>query len=114
MLMSDSIPSFTLTASAQAHIKDVIEKKGKKGFFRISVSGGGCNGFQYQFSFAQTPQPEDVSLNIEGVPILIDSLSLPFLEGLTLDYKHAMMGSAFQVTNPNASTSCGCGNSFSI
>lgn len=112
--MPNLSPSFIITPSAQAHIKDVIRKKGEEGFFRISVSGGGCNGFQYQFFFARTPEPEDVKLTVNGLPILIDSLSLPFLEGITLDYKHEMMGSAFQVKNPNASTSCGCGNSFSI
>ena len=83
-------------------------------FLRVSVSGGGCSGFQYGFSFDDTRQDGDVVFERGGIPVFIDDTSLDLLNGAEIDFVEDMMGAAFQVRNPNAASSCGCGNSFSI
>jgi iron-sulfur cluster insertion protein len=82
--------------------------------FRITVSGGGCAGFQYGFSFDSTAQEDDQVFDFQGVKVVVDSASLALLEGIQIDYVEELIGSSFQIKNPNASSSCGCGNSFSI
>ena len=81
---------------------------------RVSVSGGGCSGFQYNFTFDQTRNEDDLSVEKDGVVVLVDSVSLPFVEGSTLDFVDDLMGQSFRVANPNATAACGCGTSFSI
>ena len=81
---------------------------------RVYVTGGGCSGFQYGFSFDKVIDEEDTCITKDGANLVIDSLSLQYLEGSTVDYTEDLMGSKFVITNPNASTTCGCGESFSI
>ena len=81
---------------------------------RVSVSGGGCSGFQYNFTFDQTRNEDDLIVEKDGVVVLVDSVSLPFVEGSTLDFVDDLMGQSFRVANPNATAACGCGTSFSI
>jgi iron-sulfur cluster insertion protein len=81
---------------------------------RVYIQGGGCSGFQYGFQFDDEPQEDDISIEQEGIKVLIDMLSLQYLGGAEIDYKDDIMGSRFLVNNPNASTTCGCGSSFSI
>ena len=81
---------------------------------RIFVTGGGCSGLQYGFAFEGTVVEDDTLISRDGVDVLIDSLSLPYLVGSTVDYEQGLMGSRFMVANPNAQTTCGCGSSFSI
>jgi iron-sulfur cluster insertion protein len=81
---------------------------------RVYVTGGGCSGFQYGFSFEDTMAEDDTLVSRNGVTVLIDSLSFQYLTGSTVDYEVGLMGSRFLITNPNASTTCGCGASFSI
>ena len=81
---------------------------------RIFVTGGGCSGFQYNFSFEEARNEDDLVIEHDGAAVLVDSTSLEFLKGSQLDYVEEMVGSAFQVKNPNATSSCGCGNSFSV
>ena len=81
---------------------------------RVYVTGGGCSGFQYGFSFESEMAEDDTPVSRDGVTVLIDSLSYQYLAGSTVDYKVDLMGSRFVITNPNASTTCGCGASFSI
>jgi len=81
---------------------------------RVYVTGGGCSGFQYGFSFDKVIDEEDTCITKDGANLVIDSLSLQYLEGSTVDYKEDLMGSKFVITNPNATTTCGCGESFSI
>lgn len=81
---------------------------------RVYVTGGGCSGFQYGFSFEDTMAEDDTLVSRDGVTVLVDSLSFQYLAGSTVDYEVGLMGSRFLVTNPNASTTCGCGASFSI
>ena len=81
---------------------------------RVYVTGGGCSGFQYGFSFDKVIDEEDTCITKNGANLVIDSLSLQYLEGSTVDYTEDLMGSKFVITNPNATTTCGCGESFSI
>ena len=81
---------------------------------RVYVTGGGCSGFQYGFSFDKVIDEEDTCVTKDGANLVIDSLSLQYLEGSTVDYTEDLMGSKFVITNPNATTTCGCGESFSI
>ena len=81
---------------------------------RVYVTGGGCSGFQYGFSFDKVIDEEDTCITKDGANLVIDSLSLQYLEGSTVDYSEDLMGSKFVITNPNATTTCGCGESFSI
>ena len=81
---------------------------------RVYIQGGGCSGFQYGFQFDEDAQEDDISIEQDGIRILVDMLSLQYLGGAEIDYKDDIMGSRFLVKNPNASTTCGCGSSFSI
>jgi iron-sulfur cluster insertion protein len=81
---------------------------------RVYVTGGGCSGFQYGFSFEDAMAEDDTQVSRDGVIVLVDSLSFQYLAGSTVDYEVGLMGSRFLITNPNASTTCGCGASFSI
>ena len=81
---------------------------------RVYVTGGGCSGFQYGFSFEDIQAEDDTAVTKDNVTVLIDSLSYQYLVGSTVDYEEGLMGSRFLITNPNASTTCGCGASFSI
>lgn len=82
--------------------------------FRIRVDSGGCAGFQYHFNFDHIQNQEDVIFRTDSIEIIIDDISLTLLNGVILDYVEDMMSASFQLKNPNASSSCGCGNSFSI
>ncbi len=81
---------------------------------RVYIQGGGCSGFQYGFQFDDNQQEDDVAVEQEGIRIVIDMLSLQYLGGAEIDFKDDLMGARFLVNNPNASTTCGCGSSFSI
>jgi iron-sulfur cluster insertion protein len=81
---------------------------------RVYVTGGGCSGFQYGFSFDNTIDEDDTCIQKEGANLVIDSLSLQYLQGSTVDYVEDLTGSKFIISNPNATTTCGCGESFSI
>jgi iron-sulfur cluster insertion protein len=83
-------------------------------FLRIAVSGGGCSGFQYGMSFDDQQNPDDFVFERDGVQVVVDDTSLDLLNGAEVDFVEDMMGAAFQIRNPNAASSCGCGNSFSI
>ena len=102
-----------ITKNAQNHIADVI-KNDKKRYFRITVLGGGCAGFQYQFDFDNNKNDDDFLFKAEKILVLIDSTSLELIKGSKIDYVNELIGSSFKITNPQASSSCGCGTSFSI
>ena len=80
---------------------------------RVAVEGGGCSGFQYDIALDQ-PKPDDLVLEGQGEKVLIDEVSLPFLAGATIDFSEELIGARFVIENPNATSSCGCGTSFSI
>ena len=83
-------------------------------FLRIAVSGGGCSGFQYGLAFDEETNPDDVVFEHGGVRVVVDDVSLDLLNGAAIDFVEDLMGASFQIRNPNAASSCGCGNSFSI
>jgi iron-sulfur cluster insertion protein len=83
-------------------------------FLRIAVSGGGCSGFQYGLTFDEDKNPDDVVFEHGGVRVVVDEVSLDLLNGAEVDFVEDLMGASFQIRNPNAASSCGCGNSFSI
>ena len=105
---------FGLTVSAAARITKLLEDEPEGSFFRVAVLGGGCSGFQYNFSIDVTKQPDDCVFTVHDVEIVIDTISLELVDKAELDYKQDLMGSYFAVNNPNATASCGCGTSFSV
>ena len=105
---------FGLTVSAAARIMKMLADEPDGSFFRVAVLGGGCSGFQYDFSIVVIKQPDDCVFTAHDVEIVIDVMSLELVDTAELDYKQDLMGSYFAVNNPNATASCGCGTSFSI
>ncbi|MFQ3595767.1 MAG: iron-sulfur cluster assembly accessory protein [Sphingomonadaceae bacterium] len=103
-----------LSASAAARVRAIAERQGKPPALRLSVEGGGCAGFQYRFGLADTRDPGDFVTVTDGVELVIDEMSLPLIEGSVVDFVSSLGGASFQVTNPNAASSCGCGTSFSV
>ena len=102
-----------LTEKAQEHISKVL-KIDNANFFRITVLGGGCAGFQYKFDFENSKKNHDIIIKTPKINILIDSTSMNFIKGSKIDYVTELIGSSFKILNPQASSSCGCGTSFSI
>jgi iron-sulfur cluster insertion protein len=90
------------------------QEQAENAFLRIAVSGGGCSGFQYGFSFDDRRNDDDFLFERDGVTVVVDDVSLGLLNGAEVDFVEDLMGASFQVRNPNAASSCGCGNSFSI
>lgn len=108
-------PKVSLSDSAAARIAWLLSQDENKGMMlRISVSGGGCSGFQYGFSFDDTQGEADLVIAQDGAVVLIDDVSLELLGGSQIDYVEDLAGASFAIRNPQAKTSCGCGNSFSI
>lgn len=103
-----------LTMSAAKRINKIVEDEPKGTMLRVSVEGGGCSGFSYKFDLVQSKNEDDLVLERDGATVLIDELSLNFLGGSEIDYVDALIGASFQIKNPNATASCGCGTSFSI
>ena len=108
--------AFTITPIAAQRICHILSQKenGDKLRLRISVSGGGCAGFQYHFVFDDAQTPDDFIFEESGASIIIDQTSLSLLKDSTLDYTVDLTASLFVIKNPNASSGCGCGNSFSV
>ena len=104
---------FTITKAAADRIA-TLQSVENAPYFRVSVDGGGCSGFQYKFDFDTQSASDDVSFEMHGITVLVDDMSLGFLGGAELDYVEELLGSYFKVENPNATASCGCGTSFSI
>jgi iron-sulfur cluster insertion protein len=104
-----------LTESAAQRIAVLrTQENAENAFLRIAVSGGGCSGFQYGLSFDDQRNEDDFIFERDGVGVVIDDVSLGLLNGAELDFVEDLMGASFQIKNPNAASSCGCGNSFSI
>lgn len=105
---------FTLTEAAAERIKFMLGSEPKDSFFRVAVLGGGCSGFQYQFSIDTKREDDDHIFTSYDVDVVIDEMSLDLVDRAELDYVQDLMGSYFAVINPNATASCGCGTSFSV
>ena len=103
------------TEAAAAKVADLIAEEGNPELkLRVFVQGGGCSGFQYGFTFDEATNDDDMTLEKNGVKLLIDSMSFQYLVGAEIDYKEDIQGSQFVIRNPNATTTCGCGSSFSV
>jgi iron-sulfur cluster assembly accessory protein len=103
-----------ITPAAAARVASIAERQGKAPILRLSVEGGGCAGFQYRFGLADRIESDDRSASQDGVILVVDEISLDLVRGSAVDFVESLGGAAFQVTNPNAASGCGCGTSFSI
>jgi len=105
----------TLTESAVAKIADILlEENNPQVKLRTFVQGGGCSGFSYGFTLDEEQNEDDFVIDNNGIVVLIDSMSMQYLQGAVIDYKEELMGNNFTINNPNAQTTCGCGSSFSV
>lgn len=101
--------------SAAAKVKSLVEEEGNPDLkLRVYVTGGGCSGFQYGFTFDEEQAEDDTVIENKGVSLLVDPMSYQYLVGATVDYSEGLKGAQFAINNPNASSTCGCGSSFSI
>lgn len=112
--VADIPAPFVFTDSAAAKVKELIDEEGNPDLkLRVFVSGGGCSGFQYGFTFDETANEDDTAMEKDGVTLLIDAMSYQYLVGAEIDYTEGLEGAQFVIRNPNATTTCGCGSSFS-
>jgi|TARA_B100000795_G_scaffold179328_1_gene135731 iron-sulfur cluster insertion protein len=110
----DNQDLLVFTDAAASKVKDLIEEEKNDSLkLRVFVSGGGCSGFQYGFTFDENIQDGDTQVEKNGVTLLVDPMSFQYLTGAEIDYKEDLEGSQFVIKNPNATTTCGCGSSFS-
>ena len=108
-------PRLTLTASAAARVRKLMEMEGKPNLkLRLAVAGGGCSGFHYGITLDDSVNDDDQVFEQHGVSVVADETSLDLLAGSEVDYVEDMMGASFQIRNPNATSTCGCGSSFSV
>ncbi len=106
-------PALIFTEDAASKVRTLIEEEGNPELkLRIFVSGGGCSGFQYGFTFDDTVNSDDTAVENNGVTLLIDPMSYQYLAGAEVDYKEGIEGTQFVISNPNATSTCGCGSSF--
>ena len=110
--MSDELIKFTDNAAAK--VSELIAEEGNEDLkLRVYITGGGCSGFQYGFTFDENANEDDTQVVKNGVTVLIDAMSIQYLSGAEIDYTEGLSGSQFVIRNPNATTTCGCGSSFS-
>jgi iron-sulfur cluster insertion protein len=101
--------------AAAAKVRQLVQEEGNDALaLRVYIQGGGCSGFQYGFEFDENRAEDDLSVDTDGVSLLVDPLSLQYLMGAEVDYSESLQGAQFVIRNPNAKTTCGCGSSFSI
>jgi iron-sulfur cluster assembly protein len=105
----------SLTPTAAAKVKALMAEEPEDALvLRVAIQGGGCSGFQYGLGFDTAPAEGDEILDLEGVRVVVDPFSAPYLQGATIDFLNGLQESGFKIDNPNASSSCGCGHSFQV
>jgi iron-sulfur cluster assembly protein len=105
----------SLTPTAAAKVKELMAGEPEDSLvLRVAIQGGGCSGFQYGLGFDTAPAEGDEILDLEGVRVVVDPFSAPYLQGATIDFLNGLQESGFKIDNPNASSSCGCGHSFQV
>ncbi|HTW35857.1 MAG TPA: iron-sulfur cluster insertion protein ErpA [Rhizomicrobium sp.] len=104
----------TVSARAAKRIAEILRSEPQPAMLRVAVTGGGCSGFQYNFALDDSRLDEDLVIERDGAVVLIDPVSLDFLKGAEIDFVDDLIGASFKVNNPNATSSCGCGTSFSV
>jgi iron-sulfur cluster insertion protein len=108
------IQPLTLSPSAAARVAAIAAKQAKPAILRLSVEGGGCSGFQYQFGLADAAEADDAVSETDGVKLVVDPVSLDLVAGCVVDFVESLGGAAFKVENPQATAGCGCGSSFAV
>jgi iron-sulfur cluster assembly accessory protein len=106
--------SFTVTERAARRIAQILAAEPKPSVLRVSVEGGGCSGFQYKFDVQAAPAPDDIVIEQDGAKVVVDPVSLQYMDGSALDYVNDLIGASFKIENPQATAACGCGTSFSL
>jgi len=116
MTVAEELESpLVFTDAAALKVKNLIDEEGDQSLkLRVFISGGGCSGFQYGFTFDEITNEDDTTMTKNGVSLLIDAMSYQYLVGAEIDYKEDLDGAQFVIKNPNATTTCGCGSSFSV
>ena len=109
-----SLDGISVTDAVFTQLTAILASEGGDKMLRVAVLGGGCSGFQYKFDLETAVNDDDVVIEKDGAKVVIDSVSQPFLDGAVIDYKDELIGAHFAIDNPNASSSCGCGTSFSM
>lgn len=112
--MSEHAAPFSVSDSAARRVAFLLTQESPDKFLRITVEGGGCSGFQYKFDFDDKREDDDFIVEKNGATVVIDSMSAEFMGGAELDFTEDLIGAAFNIKNPNAAASCGCGTSFSV
>ncbi|MBK6618335.1 MAG: iron-sulfur cluster insertion protein ErpA [Nitrosomonas sp.] len=114
-IVSGVKPMLVFTDSAASKVKELINEENNQALnLRVFVSGGGCSGFQYGFTFDETINEDDLVMENQGVKLLVDSMSFQYLISAEIDYQENAQGSQFVIKNPSAASTCGCGSSFSV
>ena len=108
------MPLMTVTEAAASKIKQLMSEEEDVSVLRVAIQGGGCSGFQYGLGFDHGVQEGDLEFDCEGVKVVVDPFSAPYLQGAEIDYVDSIEAAGFAINNPNASTSCGCGHSFQV
>jgi iron-sulfur cluster assembly accessory protein len=104
----------TLTENAAKRIGEILADEPGEAMLRISVNGGGCSGFRYDFEVERERNPDDILVERSGATVLVDGVSMQYLDGSVVDFVDDLMGQSFKIQNPQATASCGCGTSFTI
>ncbi len=113
-MSTDLASPVTLSARAARRIAEILTSEPAPVMLRLAVTGGGCSGFQYNFTLDDTRMDDDFVIARDGATVLVDPMSLDFLNGAEIDFVDDLIGAAFKVNNPNATSSCGCGTSFAV
>jgi iron-sulfur cluster insertion protein len=111
---SETAEPVKVSARAAKRIAEILQGEPTPSMLRVAVTGGGCSGFQYNFTLDDTRTDDDLVVERDGATVLIDPVSLDFLKGAEIDFADDLIGAAFKINNPNATSSCGCGTSFSV
>ncbi|HEY2035360.1 MAG TPA: iron-sulfur cluster insertion protein ErpA [Rhizomicrobium sp.] len=113
-MIADAASPVTVSANAAKRIAEILKAEPEAAMLRVAVTGGGCSGFQYNFTIDDTKMDDDLVVARDGATVLVDPISLDFLKGAEIDFVDDLIGAAFKINNPNATSSCGCGTSFSV
>jgi iron-sulfur cluster assembly accessory protein len=106
--------NISVTNRAANRIREIMAQEAGQNALRVSVQGGGCSGFRYDFEAVATPNEDDLIIENEGARVVIDPVSVPYMAGSQIDFVDDLIGASFKIINPNATASCGCGTSFSL
>ncbi|MFC5068271.1 iron-sulfur cluster insertion protein ErpA [Flaviflagellibacter deserti] len=114
MSSTETLTPVTVSANAARRIKQILSSEPEGAMLRVSVEGGGCSGFRYEFGVEKIRQDEDLVIERDGVTVVVDEVSLQYMQGSEIDFVDELIGASFQIKNPNATSGCGCGTSFAM